>query len=211
MTLEQRSARAHRMAQGASPLLTLLLLLVGGCAATPSQDQPDGGPGKPESGALTITCRRTGVTREPEWSSLEVELQAAGGVGAIRHHNGRVEPPSSWRGLRLHELLASQGFTVEEGEVLVVIARDGYRQTLTRAQLGGKVATFDAATGRPIDVGVTLEPILALSRDGAPLPREQRRLVWIGERRDIAVDGTIMVRDLATLAIAPRERKASSD
>ena len=96
-------------------------------------------------------------------------------------------------------------------EVLVVIARDGYRQTLTRAQLGGKVATFDAATGRPIDVGVTLEPILALSRDGAPLPREQRRLVWIGERRDIAVDGTIMVRDLATLAIAPRERKASSD
>jgi len=132
-----------------------------------------------------------------------VALPSYQGMGGFVTSAGEVHPPVEYRGVLLQDLCALVG-GIGPGNVVRVIARDGYTMALTYEQVvGGAFDAYDVATGAAVDFSGPLRPVLAYERDGEPLSEQAGgplRLVVLGAR-EVVTDGHWWVKWVEAIEI----------
>jgi hypothetical protein len=111
--------------------------------------------------ALTVT----GPSGTKELSMAELKAMAAtSGYGGWKNQLGNITGPNAYKGVSLRSLMDLVG----GGGSVTVIASDGYSVTISSAEAGGAVITYDPATGDEV-AGVTVKAIVAYAKDGGAL------------------------------------------
>ncbi|MBC7099481.1 molybdopterin-dependent oxidoreductase [Candidatus Bipolaricaulota bacterium] len=125
------------------------------------------------------------------------------GMGGFVTSAGKVHPPVEYKGVLLQDLCALVG-GIGPGDVVRVIARDGYTMTLTYEQVvAGAFDAYDVATGKAVDFPGPLRPVLAYEREGKSLSEQAGgplRLVVLGAR-EVVTDGHWWVKWVEAIEI----------
>lgn len=127
-------------------------------------------------------------------------MPSAEGWGGWKNQLGNITSPTRWKGVPVSAFVALAGGA---GPVIVV-ASDGYQQTLSGAQLNGAVSMYDPATGDTItssDGG--LQVIVAYSQDGAPIGSDYGplRIAFVSSGQDQVTDGSNWVKWVVELRV----------
>jgi len=180
-------------------LLVALSLLVVACgdddATTPTTTTAAGG-----DVALELTG--PGGTVSLTMADLQA-MPATEGWGGFVSSTGAITIPELFRGVSLADLAAEVG-GITDGMGLTITAEDGYAMTLSFAQaVNGDFITYDPSTGAEITPSGPLYPIVAYSRNDAPLGDDEGplRLEVVSDERYQVVDGHWTVKWVTTLEV----------
>lgn len=171
-------------------LIVTLCLTLSACASETKPENP------------SITLEVIGPKTQVKLSLKELKaLKQTGGWTGIRHHDGRLEGPQFYRGPSLNDVLKLASMSLGQDQVLLVEARDGYKQSLSAKEAAGQVRRWTINDQQEQKGGEALLAIVAHSTADKGLGPQGPRLVFVSASKNLAADGTKMVRELSRLSI----------
>lgn len=119
-------------------------------------------------------------------------LPAVEGQAGIKSSTGKITPPTSFKGVRLIDLIDQVGGMGADMGVEIE-AEDGYIMTFSGDQVrNGKFIAYDPATGDELKNADPLTVVIAYQMDGQPLDAQRDgklRLVIMSDKNNQVTDG----------------------
>jgi len=125
-------------------------------------------------------------------------LPSTSGYGGWKNQLGNITGPNAYKGVSLRALMDLVG----GGGSVTVVASDGYSMSISAAEAGGGVTTYDPSTGEPV-TGISVKAIVAYTKDGKGLGTKDGplRIAFVSAEKNQVTDSDRWVKQVVELRI----------
>jgi hypothetical protein len=148
---------------------------------------------------VTLTVTGPSGTEELSMADLKA-MSVTSGYGGWKNQLGNITGPVLWKGVSLSKLMDLVG----GGSSVVVIASDGYEQSLTAGEVSGGVTAYDPGTGEEISsISGNIRAILAYSKGGGAIGSGEGplRIAFVSPEKDQVTDSAMWVKMVVSIRV----------